>query len=247
MVIDRGKSRSRSTEQTSSAISTSSCLGSATREGRSEQSATILLLRSRPSSPTKAKSSFFSDEGEVVLLLRLSLLHTFVTPPSSYSSVLTLKLYKPQSKRFVLHFALPRRSRTSLESSSSFSPPRKEREDVAERLYGEEYVYPQNDDVFGDEEEREGKLGRACEVYVCNLPRSCDAAYLLDMFRPYGTILSVEVCRNAETDESKGCGYVTMGSIYSARNAVAALDGSVSSVKLSPLLVLISLCPRCLI
>jgi len=54
----------------------------------------------------------------------------------------------------------------------------------------------------------------------------------------------LQVCRNDETNESKGCGYVTLGSVYSARNAVATLDGSVSTVKLSlpPLVVLESLC-----
>lgn len=119
-----------------------------------------------------------------------------VTPSSSSSSVLTPKLCNPQVKRFVLQFAYPKRSRTFLEpsSSSSFSPMRKTKEEVVEeRLYREEYVHPRNDDVLEDEEEREKRLGKACEVYVCNLPRSCDAAYLLDMFRPYGTILSIEV------------------------------------------------------
>jgi len=43
----------------------------------------------------------------------------------------------------------------------------------------------------------------------------------------------LQVCRDDETNESKGCGYVTLGSIYSARNAVAILDGSVSTLKLS--------------
>ncbi|XP_027336575.1 31 kDa ribonucleoprotein, chloroplastic-like isoform X2 [Abrus precatorius] len=136
---------------------------------------------------------------------------TFIIP----SSLLTLK-------RFVSHFG---HGRLSLESSLSPLALRKTRA-VVNR--GEFYAYPENDDVFGYEEERERekKLERACEVYVCNLPRSFNAAHLLDMFRPYGTILSVEVCRNPETDESKGCGYVTLGSIYSARNAVAELDGS---------------------
>ncbi|RDY08698.1 hypothetical protein CR513_07045, partial [Mucuna pruriens] len=88
-----------------------------------------------------------------------TLFHTFVTPSSSYSSVLA-----PET----------------LQIST--------REVVEERLDGEEYVYPQNVIVLGDEEWK-GKLGRACEVYVCNLPRSCDAADL----RPYETILSVEL------------------------------------------------------
>ena len=34
---------------------------------------------------------------------------------------------------------------------------------------------------------------RPCELYVCNLPRSCDIAELVEMFKPYGTVLAAEV------------------------------------------------------
>ena len=37
------------------------------------------------------------------------------------------------------------------------------------------------------------KLARPCELYVCNLPRSCDIAELVEMFKPYGTVLAAEV------------------------------------------------------
>ncbi|KAJ4728019.1 RNA-binding protein CP31B, chloroplastic [Melia azedarach] len=67
---------------------------------------------------------------------------------------------------------------------------------------------------------------RPCELYVCNLPRSCDIPELLEMFKPFGSVISVEVSKNPETGISRGCGYVTMGSINSAKNAIAALDGS---------------------
>ena len=43
------------------------------------------------------------------------------------------------------------------------------------------------------EEEGRWKLPRATEVYVCNLPRSCDSEQLRQMFQPHGTILSAEV------------------------------------------------------
>ncbi|KAJ1390632.1 RNA-binding domain superfamily [Sesbania bispinosa] len=158
---------------------------------------------------------------------------------SSYSSsALSLK-HKPKflasAKRFVSHFWHPRYSclvllPTTLEPSS---PLRKARLCVAavvsEGINGEESLDTENDDVFREEkEERRSKVPtpRPCELYVCNLPRSYNAANLLDIFNPHGTILSLEVCRNAETGESMGCGYVTMGSINSARNAIAALDGS---------------------
>ncbi|KAF5732007.1 hypothetical protein HS088_TW18G00695 [Tripterygium wilfordii] len=59
------------------------------------------------------------------------------------------------------------------------------------------------------------------ELYVCNLPRSSDIAELLKMFQPFGTVVSVQVSRNPETGISRGCGYVTMSSINSARNAIS--------------------------
>ncbi|CAH1452002.1 unnamed protein product [Lactuca virosa] len=64
------------------------------------------------------------------------------------------------------------------------------------------------------------------ELYVCNLPRSCDIPELLNQFKTFGTVQSVEVSRNPETGVSKGCGYVTMSSLQEAKAAIAALDGS---------------------
>lgn len=125
-------------------------------------------------------------------------------PCSSSSSVLSWK-HKPQfpasSKRFVSHFGnpclvpAPAPAPAPAQPSSYSLLLRKARLcAVAEGINGEESLDSQNDDVFGEEEvERQKKLRTPCEVYVCNLPRSCDAAHLLDMFKPHGTILSVEV------------------------------------------------------
>ncbi|KAK4268939.1 hypothetical protein QN277_022163 [Acacia crassicarpa] len=95
---------------------------------------------------------------------------------------------------------------------------------LAEDITGEKSVDAENDDVFHEREP--SKVGRPCELYVCNLPRSCDSTQLYDLFKPYGFVLSAEVDRNDETGESRGCAYVTMGSLNSARKAVAALDRS---------------------
>ncbi|KAF9687988.1 hypothetical protein SADUNF_Sadunf02G0150400 [Salix dunnii] len=46
------------------------------------------------------------------------------------------------------------------------------------------------------------------------------------MFKSFGSVLSVEVSRDPGTGVSRGCGYIMMSSIESARNAVSALDGS---------------------
>ncbi|KAJ0968627.1 hypothetical protein J5N97_025544 [Dioscorea zingiberensis] len=67
---------------------------------------------------------------------------------------------------------------------------------------------------------------RPCELYVCNLPRSCDVSQLLELFKPYGTVYAVEVSRDVGTGLSRGSGFVTMGSIQEAKAAVAALDCS---------------------
>ncbi|XP_011621272.1 28 kDa ribonucleoprotein, chloroplastic isoform X1 [Amborella trichopoda] len=70
---------------------------------------------------------------------------------------------------------------------------------------------------------------RPCKLYACNLPRSCDIAQLSEIFQPFGTVLAVEVSRNKETGESRGCGYVTMNSLAEAKSTIASLDGSVCS------------------
>ncbi|GAV90437.1 RRM_1 domain-containing protein [Cephalotus follicularis] len=98
---------------------------------------------------------------------------------------------------------------------------------VAEEINGEdegEGAYQSaNDDFLVQEPWRRA---RPCEVYVCNLPRSCDIPQLVDMFRPFGTVISVEISRNSETGVSRGSGYVIMGSIKSAKDAIVTLDGS---------------------
>uniref|UniRef100_A0A6N2L9S1 RRM domain-containing protein n=1 Tax=Salix viminalis TaxID=40686 RepID=A0A6N2L9S1_SALVM len=71
------------------------------------------------------------------------------------------------------------------------------------------------------------KQTKSCELYVCNLSGCSDIAYLAEMFNSFGSVLSVEVSRKPGTGVSRGCGYITMTSIESARNAVSTLDGSV--------------------
>ncbi|KAL6857169.1 hypothetical protein ACP4OV_018551 [Aristida adscensionis] len=66
---------------------------------------------------------------------------------------------------------------------------------------------------------------RPRELFVCNLPRRCGVDDLLELFRPHGSVLSVEIKRDAETGISRGCAFVTMRSLLEARAAIAALDG----------------------
>lgn len=78
---------------------------------------------------------------------------------------------------------------------------------------------------FGDDSASWNQL-KPCELYVCNLPSGCDISQLLEIFKPFGTVQSVEVSRDAETGLSRGCGYVTMSSIGEAKAGIAVLDGS---------------------
>ncbi|XP_020591696.1 31 kDa ribonucleoprotein, chloroplastic-like [Phalaenopsis equestris] len=70
------------------------------------------------------------------------------------------------------------------------------------------------------------RRARPCELYVCNLPRIYEISNLLELFKHYGTVLSVEVSRDPQTGISRGCGFVTMASISEAKLAINALDGS---------------------
>lgn len=49
------------------------------------------------------------------------------------------------------------------------------------------------DTVVSEAEPVAMKKPRPCELYVCNIPRSYDIAQLLEMFQPFGTVISVEV------------------------------------------------------
>lgn len=44
-------------------------------------------------------------------------------------------------------------------------------------------------------------------------------------------IVILQVSRNPQTGESRGSGYVTMGSLNSAKNAIASLDGKVRALR----------------
>ncbi|KAM5555787.1 28 kDa ribonucleoprotein, chloroplastic [Rosa sericea] len=104
-----------------------------------------------------------------------------------------------------------------------------EEQGVDDNGYEEQHEHERHSaDVSGEEGlemEKQNRQPRPCELYVCNLPRSSDIEDLMEMFKPHGTVFSVEISRSPETGLSRGCGYITMGSIDSAKAAIAALDG----------------------
>ncbi|XP_077248393.1 RNA-binding (RRM/RBD/RNP motifs) family protein [Tasmannia lanceolata] len=161
------------------------------------------------------------------------------SPSTKPNKIPTHQRFKPSSS---LHFPSP--FSTFLASSISISRSRQsfsfllhsnsKRVSKILALVEEEPLAVATEPLEEDESEyEEGGLSEAlklqlkpCELYVCNIPRSCDITELLELFKPFGTVQSVEVSRNTETGISRGCGYVTMTYMPEAKAAIAALDGS---------------------
>ncbi|MFZ4535532.1 RNA recognition motif domain-containing protein [Propionivibrio sp.] len=63
------------------------------------------------------------------------------------------------------------------------------------------------------------------KLYVGNLSYDINKNDLEQMFAAHGTVTSVQVITDRETQRSKGFGFVEMGSDQEAQAAIAALNG----------------------
>ena len=63
------------------------------------------------------------------------------------------------------------------------------------------------------------------KLYVGNLSYSVSSSDLEQMFTQHGAVTSAEVIQDRATGESKGFGFVEMGSAEEAQAAINALDG----------------------
>ena len=63
------------------------------------------------------------------------------------------------------------------------------------------------------------------KLYVGNLSYDVSSSDLEAMLSPHGTVQSAEVIMDRSTGQSKGFGFVEMGSDEEAKTAIAALDG----------------------
>lgn len=66
-------------------------------------------------------------------------------------------------------------------------------------------------------------MGR--KLYVGNLGYSVSNSDLEQMFSPHGTVDSAQVIEDRSTGQSKGFGFVEMGSDAEAQAAITALNG----------------------
>ncbi|KAJ8754528.1 hypothetical protein K2173_005689 [Erythroxylum novogranatense] len=64
------------------------------------------------------------------------------------------------------------------------------------------------------------------KLYVGNLPYSMNSDQLAEVFQEAGRVINVEVIYDRVTDRSRGFGFVTMGSVEEAKEAIKMLNGS---------------------
>lgn len=63
------------------------------------------------------------------------------------------------------------------------------------------------------------------KLYVGNLSHDVDNSALQQLFTTYGTVCSAEIIADRMTRQSKGFGFVQMGTDAEAQAAITALDG----------------------
>src|SRR5688572_22028798 len=64
------------------------------------------------------------------------------------------------------------------------------------------------------------------KLYVGNLGYGVDDGGLSRLFAEHGTVESAQVIKDRSTNQSKGFGFVEMGSASEAQAAIAALNGT---------------------
>lgn len=64
------------------------------------------------------------------------------------------------------------------------------------------------------------------KVYVGNLPYSATEQQLTEMFSQHGSVESAKIITDKYSGQSKGFGFVEMGSSEEAQKAIAALSGA---------------------
>jgi RNA recognition motif-containing protein len=63
------------------------------------------------------------------------------------------------------------------------------------------------------------------KLYVGGLPYGVSSSDLQQMFEAYGTVQSAQVITDRDTGQSKGFGFVEMGSDQEAQAAIQAMNG----------------------
>jgi RNA recognition motif-containing protein len=64
------------------------------------------------------------------------------------------------------------------------------------------------------------------DIYIGSIPFKWKDKNLLDLFEPYGEVLSAKIIIDKITRQNKGFGFVTMTDDAAAQNAIKSLNGT---------------------
>jgi len=63
------------------------------------------------------------------------------------------------------------------------------------------------------------------KIYVANIPLTATAQDISNLFSDYGEVVSVKIITDKYTGQSRGFGFVEMGSDNDAKNTISELNG----------------------
>ncbi|KAL5806399.1 hypothetical protein ACOSQ4_029132 [Xanthoceras sorbifolium] len=77
-----------------------------------------------------------------------------------------------------------------------------------------------------EEEPNVSESGEEARLYIGNLPYSMTSSQLSEVFGEAGRVVSAQIVYDRVTDRSRGFGFITMGSMEEAKEAIRLFDGS---------------------